>query len=212
MDLRCPKAEEALDRLAEGNARFTHNVRSVDALVAPLRRGALVTEQHPFAILLSCSDSRVPAEIVFDQGLGDLFVVRVAGNVVAPSLVGSVEFAASAFGAPLAVVLGHSRCGAVSAALDAMQGGGVASANIGDLVERIRPALEGVLRDGVSREQLVAEGVRANVRLSVRQLQGASAILRRRIAERSLAVVGAEYSLESGRVTFLRETAEPAVA
>jgi carbonic anhydrase len=212
MDLRCVEAEEALDRLAEGNTRFVHNVRSVDALVAPLRRDALVTEQHPFAILLSCSDSRVPAEIVFDQGLGDLFVVRVAGNVVAPSLVGSVEFAASAFGAPLAVVLGHSRCGAVAAALDAIQGRAVASTNIGDLVERIRPALKEVVREGVSRDQLIAEGVRANVRLSVRQLQRASAILRRRIEEGSLAVIGAEYSLESGQVTFLRETAETAVA
>jgi carbonic anhydrase len=206
MGSRRPNADDALARLVEGNARFAHNVRSVEALVAPLRRQSLVEGQHPFAVVLSCSDSRVPAEIVFDQGLGDLFVVRVAGNVIAPSLVGSVEFAASTFGAPLAVVMGHSRCGAVGATLDAVRGKGVASANIADIVERIRPAVQAVLRPGASRDELVAEAIRANVQMSVQQLRSGSRILQKRIAGGDLVVVGAEYSLESGEVVFLKET------
>jgi carbonic anhydrase len=211
MSSRRPDAEEALARLVEGNARFAHNVRSVEALVAPLRRRSLVLAQHPFAIVLSCSDSRVPAEIVFDQGLGDLFVVRVAGNVIAPSLVGSVEFAAATFGAPLAVVMGHSRCGAVAASLDAIQGKGVASANIADIVERIRPAVQAVLRTGSSRDELLARAIRANVQMSVRRLRDASRILRERIAAGDLVVVGAEYSLESGEVAFLKEATTEAM-
>lgn len=194
----------ALGRLMEGNERFTHNVRSVDVLAAPLRRQALIAGQSPFAVILSCSDSRVPAEIVFDQGLGDLFVVRVAGNVVAPSLVGSVEFAASTFATPLVMVLGHTRCGAVAAAVDSAGGeGSVPSANIGDIVERILPAVQDVMRPGLARDELLALAVRANVRASVRQLRASSRMLEQRIAEGRLTVVGAEYSLETGEVRLL---------
>lgn len=198
-----PAAKEALARLAEGNHRFAHNLRSVDALVAPLRRGALVTSQHPFAIILSCSDSRAPAEIVFDQGLGDLFVIRVAGNVIAPSLVGSVEFAAATFGTPLAVVMGHTRCGAIAATLDAIEGKStIPSENIADIVNRIRPAVEELVVPGTSREELTARAVRTNVSASVRHLRSGSRILERLIAEGRLTVAGAEYSLETGEVTF----------
>ena len=187
-----------------GNARFAHDVRSVDVLATPLRRQALIERQSPFAVILSCSDSRVPAEIVFDQGLGDLFVVRVAGNVIAPSLVGSVEFAASTFGTPLVMVLGHTRCGAVAATLDAVRGDNpVASANIGDIVERIRPAVQEVLRPGVGRDQLLIQAIRANVRSSVRQLRAASRVLEQLVTTGRLTVLGAEYALETGEVRLL---------
>lgn len=187
-----------------GNDRFVNNVRSVDVLAGPLRRQALVEEQHPFAVILSCSDSRVPAEIVFDQGLGDLFVVRVAGNVVAPSLIGSVEFAAYTFGTPLVMVLGHTRCGAVAAAVDALRGESSApSTNIGDIVERIRPAVQEVLRPGVARDELLAQAVRANVRASVRQLRTASCMLEQLMKADRLTVLGAEYALETGEVRLL---------
>src|SRR5688572_2155869 len=130
-------AEQALARLREGNSRFLSGVRSLDALLSPTRRGSLATEQHPFAIVLGCSDSRVPAEIVFDQGLGDLFVIRVAGNIVAPSQVGSVEFAAARFGTPLVVVLGHSQCGAVLATLEELRRPhGNQSRNLQSIVDR----------------------------------------------------------------------------
>jgi carbonic anhydrase len=204
VERRAPAGAAALQRLMAGNDRFVHNVRSVDVLAAPLRRQALIEDQHPFAIILSCSDSRVPAEIVFDQGLGDLFVVRVAGNVVAPSLVGSVEFAASTFGSPLVMVLGHTRCGAVAAAVDAMRGeGATPSANIGDIVERIRPAVQEVLRPDLARDELLIQATRANVRSSVRQLRAASRMLEQLIAADRLTVVGAEYSLETGEVRLV---------
>lgn len=201
-------AKEALARLVEGNRRFTQNVRSVDALVSPLRRDALVEAQFPHSIVLSCSDSRVPAEIVFDQGLGDLFVIRVAGNVIAPSLVGSVELAATLFGVELVVVMGHTRCGAVSATVDIVQGKSRApSANIGEIVERIRPAVVEVSRPGMSRQELIDASIRANVRGSARQLRSVSPILENRIEEGRLSVVGAVYALESGEVTFFEDRA-----
>src|SRR6476661_7988483 len=114
-------AREALDRLREGNLRFAANVRGSDAFLSHTRRAELTSGQQPFAIILGCSDSRVPAEIVFDQGLGDLFVIRVAGNIVAPSQVGSVEFAAERYATRLVVVLGHSQCGAILATLEALR-------------------------------------------------------------------------------------------
>src|SRR5512134_558202 len=114
-------AKDALDRLREGNHRFVSNIRSLDTLLSHTRRADLVAGQQPFAIVLGCSDSRVPAELVFDQGFGDLFVIRVAGNIVAPSQVGSVEFAASRFGTRLVVVMGHTQCGAIIATLEELQ-------------------------------------------------------------------------------------------
>src|SRR5689334_24268270 len=144
-----PSASEALTRLREGNRRFVDGVRSLDALLAPLRRTALANAQYPFAIVLGCSDSRVPAEIVFDQGLGDLFVIRVAGNVVAPSQVGSVEFAAARFATPIVVVLGHSQCGAILATLEELQRPAEnQSRNLLSIVDRIRPAVAPLLAGG----------------------------------------------------------------
>lgn len=197
-------ALDALDRLREGNRRFAAGIRS-DALPTVARRIELTTRQEPFAIILGCSDSRVPAEIVFDQGLGDLFVIRVAGNVVASSQVGSVEFAAERFRTRLVVVLGHSQCGAVNATIEELQRPtGNQSPNLRSIVDRIRPSVEGLLETDLRHhpEELVHQSVRANVRASVNQLRHGSAILENLTEQEGLLVVGAEYSLTTGAVDF----------
>jgi carbonic anhydrase len=161
--------------------------------------------QHPFAIILGCSDSRVPAEIVFDQGLGDLFVIRVAGNIVAPSLVGSVEFAAERFGTRLVVVLGHSNCGAILATLEELARPGEGqSPNLRSIVDRVRPSIAGLLATELRHDHdaLVREAVRANIRASANHLRHGSRILEQLIHTDGLLVVGAEYSLETGMVDF----------
>lgn len=198
-------ANEALERLREGNERFASNVRSLDSLLSHTRRGDLTAGQEPFAIILGCSDSRVPAELVFDQGLGDLFVIRVAGNIVAPSQVGSVEFAATRYGTRLVVVLGHSQCGAILATLEELQAPAEhQSRNLASIVDRVRPSVETLLATDLRHDPdaLVRNAVRANVRASVNQLRHGSAILEQLIAEDGLLVVGAEYSLETGLVEF----------
>jgi carbonic anhydrase len=198
-------ALDALQRLREGNQRFVSE-RQRTRRPGGSRRNELVDGQAPFAIVLGCSDSRVPAEIVFDQGLGDLFVIRVAGNVVAPSQVGSVEFAAERFGTRLVVVLGHSLCGAVVATLEELERPSeMRSPNLRSIVDRIRPAVEGLLEVGSSQDEdaLLRHAVRANIRASVDHLRHGSAILERLIESEGLLVVGAEYSLESGLVDFL---------
>ncbi len=197
------RAVEALERLREGNRRFAEGKGSQTGLGSLSRRLALVSSQEPFAVILGCSDSRVPAEIVFDQGLGDLFVIRVAGNVVAPSGIGSVEFAAERFGTRLVVVLGHSRCGAVLATLDELRRpGSTQSRNLRSIVDRIRPSVEALLASDAREdpEALVREAVRAHVRVSADHLRHGSELLERLIAEDGLLVVGAEYSLDSGIV------------
>ena len=194
---------EALQRLREGNARFASNLRSIEALASVARRGDLVAGQSPLAIVLSCSDSRVPSEIIFDCGLGDLFVVRVAGNIAAPSLIGSVEFAAARFGTRLALVLGHTGCGAVAATLDSLVAGAeIASENIRDIVSRITPAVRELVRPGVSRQELMHAAVRANIRTTADRLRHGSSILEHLVEKEGLLVVGAEYSLETGLVDF----------
>jgi carbonic anhydrase len=198
-------AIEALARLREGNLRFASNQSSAAAL-DPARRAALVERQEPFAIVLGCSDSRVPAELVFDQGLGDLFVIRVAGNIVAPSQVGSVEFAATRFGTRLVVVMGHSQCGAITATLEEILGQATTqSKNLRSIVDRVRPSIDAMIaaRDEVrDLDALIHDAVRANVRASTEHLRHGSPLLERLIHEEGLAVVGAEYSLESGIVAF----------
>jgi len=197
-------AHEALLRLQEGNRRFATDTRNADTL-SSLTRRALVVGQQPFAIILGCSDSRVPAEIVFDQGLGDLFVIRVGGNIVAPSQIGSVEFAADRFGTRLVVVLGHSQCGVVLATLQELQAPDPThSRNLRSIVDRVRPSVEGLLKTNLVHdpEVLVREAVRANVRVSANQLRHGSDVLERLIDQDGLQVVGAEYSLESGVVDF----------
>src|SRR5512135_1419522 len=199
-------AREALERLIEGNRRFASGLRSRDRPTSPARRDELVAGQEPFAIILGCSDSRVPAEIVFDQGLGDLFVIRVAGNIVAPSQVGSIEFAAARFGSPLVVVVGHSQCGAILATLEELrQPADHQSPNLRSIVDRVRPSVEGLLKTELRNDldALVREAVRANVGVSVNHLKHGSRILEKLVQSDGLLVVGAEYSLETGVVEFL---------
>jgi carbonic anhydrase len=198
-------AREALERLREGNRRFASDTRSGDTLTNQRRRDEVAGGQEPFAIVLGCSDSRVPAEIVFDQGLGDLFVIRVAGNIVASSQVGSVEFAAGRYATPLVVVLGHSQCGAVLATLEELQRPtGHQSGNLRSIVDRVRPSVEALLATDLRHdpEALVREAVRANIRVSANHLRHGSEILERAIENEGLLVVGAEYSLETGVVDF----------
>src|SRR5262245_49795457 len=197
-------ALEALDRLRQGNRRFVSEVRSQGTLASQSRRRALTAGQEPFAIVLGCSDSRVPAELVFDQGLGDLFVIRVAGNIVAPSQVGSVEFAAERFGTRLVVVLGHSGCGAILATVEALtRPQENTSRNLRSIVDRVRPSVEPLLAEmGRDLDALVRHAVRSNVRLATEQLRHGSEVLEELIRTRGLVVVGAEYSLETGVVDF----------
>jgi carbonic anhydrase len=205
-------AIDALTRLREGNRRFVAGQSSTAALSRSARE-ALVAGQEPFAIILGCSDSRVPAELVFDQSFGDLFVIRVAGNIVAPSQVGSVEFAASRFGTRLVVVMGHSQCGAITATLEELQGLATSqSRNLRSIVERVRPSVETLLngRRDIDPDALIRGAVRANVRASVNHLRHGSELLERLIPEIGLLVVGAEYSLETGVVDFFENIPDAA--
>lgn len=198
-------ALEALGRLREGNGRFVSGVRSLETLMSQTRRGDLVGGQAPFAVILGCSDSRVPVEMIFDQGLGDLFVIRVAGNIVAPSQVGSVEFAAAQFGTRLVVVLGHTGCGAVQATLEELQRSSeTQSPHLRSIVDRIRPAVAGLLETELRHDPhvLAHHAVRANVRMSANYLRHGSQILEQLAEQDGLLVVGAEYSLETGVVEF----------
>jgi len=198
-------AEVALARLREGNQRFASNVRSIASLVSQERRADLAAQQAPFAVILGCSDSRAPAEIVFDLGLGDLFVIRVAGNIVAPSQVGSVEFAVERFGTRLVVVMGHTHCGAIAATLEAIgtEEGGPRSRNLLSIVDRIRPAIAPLLEDEVKdRKALERRAGRANVRFAADHLRHGSVVLESMVMNHGLVVVGAQYDIESGVVDF----------
>ncbi len=198
-------AREALDRLREGNRRFASHERGSDPFLSHTPLADLAAGQNPFAIVLGCSDSRVPAEIVFDQGLGDLFVIRVAGNIVAPSQVGSVEFAAARFDTRLVVVLGHSQCGAILATLEELQQPTEnQSVNLSAIVDRVRPSVEALLATDLAQDlgELVKAAVRANILASVGHLRHGSPVLEQLIQNEGLLIVGAEYSLETGIVEF----------
>jgi carbonic anhydrase len=202
-------AREAFIRLKEGNARYSGNLRSVESMLG--HAGKDMTAQSPFAIVLGCSDSRAPAETVFDQGLGDLFVIRVAGNIVAPSQVGSVEFAAEHFGTRLVVVMGHTHCGAIDATIDAVTSAqGPASRNVSSIVDRIRPAVEGLVHTDLAKDpvRLRREAMRANVRASVGHLRHGSAIIENLALQDGLVVIGAELDLTRGEVTFFDDVSE----
>jgi carbonic anhydrase len=196
-------ASEALERLRAGNRRFVEGDRSVDTM-SQARLTHFVAGQRPLAVILGCSDSRVPVEIVFDQGFGDLFVIRVAGNVVAPSQIGSVEFAVERLGTRLVVVLGHTRCGAVQATIEDLREATSQSWNMNSIVSRIRPSVEGLLATDLKHDEaaLMDQAVRANVRASVNQLRHGSDVLERLARSDGLRIVGAEYALESGVVDF----------
>ncbi len=198
-------AREALALLRDGNSRFVADVRSRDTLPSRARRIDLAAGQQPFAAVLGCSDSRVPVEIVFDQGLGDLFVIRVAGNIVAPSLVGSVEFAAEHFGTRLVVVLGHSDCGAIVATMEQLQRPKEnQSRNLKSIVDLVRPSVEDLLATDLKFDlkELVHQAVHANIRASVNHLRHGSEVIEHLIRNDGLLVVGAEYSLQTGVVDF----------
>jgi len=199
-------ARDALERLREGNRRFAQDALNRDTLTGRTRRSQLAMGQEPFAIILGCSDSRVPAELVFDQGLGDLFVIRVAGNIVAESQIGSIEFAAERFGTRLVVVMGHTQCGAISATLEQLeQPADHRSRNLRSIVDRVRPSVEPLLATELARDPdaLVREAVRANIHASTRHLRHGSEILEELIRKDGLLVPSAEYSLETGVVEFL---------
>jgi len=198
-------ADEAIKRLKEGNQRFVSGVRSIDTIVKQINRADFVEGQAPFAIILGCSDSRVPAEIVFDQGLGDLFVIRVAGNIVAPSQVGSVEFAAELFGSPLVVVLGHSMCGAVMATIDELdKPSKKQSSNVLSIVNRIKPSIEPLFETELHKEpgKLLEACIHANILAATNHLRHGSQMLEQLVQDGKLRIVSAEYSLETGEVVF----------
>lgn len=192
--------QQALQRLMDGNRRFREETEPTSARAFSSH---LATKpQRPFAIVLGCSDSRTPVEILFDEGFGDLFVVRIAGNIVAPSVVGSIEFAASQFGSRLVVVMGHTLCGAITATVRAIETGlGPESKNIRSITDRIAPHIEELVKPGDSAHS-VREAVRANVRASADHLRHGSQILEELVLDGHLAVVGAEYDLDSGAVNF----------
>lgn len=204
-NLRRAIAADALHRLREGNHRFVSGTGRADTLTGAARRREVAPNQEPFAIILGCSDSRVPAELIFDQGLGDLFVIRIGGNIVAPSQVGSVEFAVEKFGIPLVVVLGHTQCGVVQATLEELtKEATTRSHNVRSIVDRVRPSVEPLLETPLrhDRDALMREAVRANVRASANQLRHGSEVVEDFIERNGLRVVGAEYSLETGVVEF----------
>lgn len=207
-DTRPKTGQEALALLKEGNARYVDSLSNTDPSMQ--RRPELIRDQDPLAIILGCSDARVPVEIVFDQGLGDLFVIRVAGNVVAPSQIGSIEFAAEKFNTQLVVVLGHSNCGAVTACVDALINPEKNyTPNLQSIVDRIRPSVynlhELATANGqdVNASELLQRSIRANVRMSVSQLKHGSRALEDLTSSGQLLIVGAEYNLETGKVRFL---------
>ncbi|HEX6598975.1 MAG TPA: carbonic anhydrase [Gemmatimonadaceae bacterium] len=198
------RAREAFKRLREGNLRFTGSMTG-DAEMQGATRPKLSKATDPFAIILGCSDARVPAEIVFDCGLGDLFVIRVAGNIVAPSLVGSVEFAAERMGTRLVVVLGHTQCGAIQATIEALEKPDAnTSRNLLAIVDRVRPSVEGLFATDLRKDHaaLSRAAVRANIRASANHLRHGSRVLEQLIQDEGLLVVGAEYSLDTGVVDF----------
>jgi len=200
-------AEQALQRLKDGNQSFIQQSRAVIE-IDDARREELAKAQEPFAIILGCSDSRVPAELIFNQGLGDLFVIRVAGNIVAPSQIGSIEFAADQFGTRLVVVLGHSRCGAIKASLDLLAADAEHdSPNLHSIVRRITPGIKEVAEQtkGQPEDDRMHAAVRANIHASVEQLRHGSNILENFIANDGLKIVGAEYDLDTGSIDFFDE-------
>ena len=198
-------AKEALQRLRDGNARFVGGEVDAATLACRAHNTELAAGQNPLAIVLACSDSRVPVELVFDQGFGSLFVIRVAGNVSAPTPIGSIEYAVEQFGTPLVVVLGHSQCGAVMATLEELAGElAHRSPGLRAIVDRVRPAVEPILQEyGDPHDPAVIDqSVRSNIRASVRRLSHGSRILERRVDAGQLIVIGAQYFIETGHVEF----------
>jgi carbonic anhydrase len=189
---------DAVSKLKEGNGRYTSGNLDHPGQT-PERRAELAKDQHPFAVILSCSDSRVPPEIVFDQGLGDLFVVRVAGNVIDDHGLGSIEYAVDHLGARLIVVLGHQSCGAVKAAKETIAAKGKAPGHIQSLVTAIKPVVEATAKDDLETT------VKANVKHVVQALRSSTPILKAKVDSGEVQVIGGYYSLDTGAVSLLDE-------
>jgi len=196
--------QSSLERLKKGSERFVNGATSIDSMPNAFVRSTLAQHgQRPFAAILGCADSRVPSEMIFDCGLGDLFVVRVAGNVVAPSLIASLEFAVSALDVPLIVVMGHSKCGAVQAAIQNHHCvGSNLTPNLQELMCKIQPAVETSLEQEMSDETRLHDVTLKNVQLSCAALMSQSKLLHDRVQAGSIEVVGAMYDLHSGAVAF----------
>lgn len=198
-------AEEALTQLVEGNVRFVSDEHFSESYSYERQRMGIVGSQSPFAIILGCSDSRVPLEIVFDQGLGDLFVIRVAGNIAAHSQIGSMEYAVSQLDVRLVVVLGHTRCGAILASLNESIHHTVGlTSGLKSLISRIQPSVEAVIgqTNETSSDVLVDKIMKRNVEATVDTLRTKSPILTHYQRHKGLSIIGAQYSLETGRVEF----------
>ena len=192
-------ADEALARLLDGNKRYVESKMNACGDTTAAAREKLAKGQKPYAIILSCSDSRVPPEIIFDKSLGEIFVVRVAGNVPDPIVLGSVEYAAEHLGSPLVVVLGHERCGAVKATVDA---NGKGEGNIGAIVKAIAPALKKAKKDkNCDKDKLVECVVDANAKMVAQNLTKQSKIIKEMVHEGKLKIVAAKYDLDDGKVT-----------
>jgi len=201
-------ADNALQKLVEGNQRYIEGTADGAELTITTRRQDISDGQNPFAVILGCSDSRVPPELVFNRGLGDLFVIRVAGNIVAPSQIGSVEFACQHFGTQLVVVLGHSHCGAIKATVNALMGDpDQLSPNVASIIDRVTPAVHPIVKHNqfVDKDDLIHQAMRANVEQSVNGLQMRSRILRGMVDKGQIKIVGAEYSIETGIVDFYQD-------
>jgi carbonic anhydrase len=197
--------DKALQLLIDGNQRYVEATADDAELTVTTKRFGIEDGQNPFAVILGCSDSRVPAELVFNRGLGDLFVIRVAGNVVAPSQIGSAEFACQHFGTQLVVVMGHSHCGAINATVEALMGDpDKMSPNVASIVDRVTPAVLPIYKSQqfTDKDDLIHQAMRANVEQSVHGLQMRSRILRRMVDKGQIRIIGAEYSIETGVVDF----------
>lgn len=196
-------ADEALQRLLDGNKRFVESKMTASALCDLPAREKLATSQHPYAIILSCSDSRVPPEIIFDRALGEVFVVRVAGNVADPIVLGSIEYATEHLGSPLIMVLGHERCGAVTAAVTSK---GKHEGNVGAILKAIQPAVKKAKKDcqGKSSAEVVECVVKANAKAVAADLTKSSKVLAKQLKEGKIKIVSATYDLDDGKVTILK--------
>lgn len=190
--------EDSLKLLEEGNGRFASDEVATKDLSEAKRADLSTAGQFPFAVIVSCSDSRVPPELIFDQGLGDLFEIRVAGNVIDPVSLGSVEYAAEHLGSQLVVVMGHEKCGAVKATLD----GGEAPGSIGSIVEKIKPSVEKVKASGVAEDQVYEKSIDENIKNAIVEIEK-SPIIEELVASGKLKVVGAKYDLDTGKVEIL---------
>jgi len=196
-------AEQALQKLMDGNSRFVESKMAGSSLCDATARGKLAKSQHPYAIILSCSDSRVPPELIFDQALGEIFVVRVAGNVADPIVLGSIEYATEHLGSPLIMVLGHERCGAVTAAVGSK---GKHEGNIGAILSAIEPAAKKakVISKGKPQEELVECAVEVNAKAVAAALTKKSKVLAEQLKEGKIKIVSAKYDLDDGKVTILK--------